>query len=290
MKNIFTGVLLAVSLVFCAFPVYGSDIQIKVDGKVIPSDVSPEIRNNRTMVPLRVISEILGANIQWDNSEAILTKGDMKVLLRLNNATADKKGDKIQLDVKPYLKNNRVLVPLRFIAEAFQASVNYSNLTVSIDTPPLFIEGEQVKSLQYEYRMTMGGTVYQINGNSYIEEIYNIFLSNKVEKVNTPANYSWMVNTETPGSYYKNGQFDFLDQKGDSLARFDLYSLNQFFPAELLDGYPVRLIHDFSNDQWYLFNKTTPKTIDELIHNALMNGFVKVIKDTNAIPNETKGS
>jgi len=280
MKKIFIGVLLAVSLIVSAFPAYAANIQIKVDGVAISSDVSPEIRTNRTMVPLRVISEILGANVQWANSVVTLTKGDMKVLLRLNSTNADKNGEKIHLDVKPYLKHNRVIVPLRFIAEAFQSDVNYSNFTVTVDTKPLVIEGVQVKALQHEYHMTMGGAVQQINGNSYIETIYNIFVKNKVEKVEIPASYSWMINTETSGSYYKNGQYDFLDQNGKSLARFDVYSLIQFFSDELLEGYPERLIHDFSTDEWYLFNRTPPISIDELIHTAAMNGFLKILRST----------
>ena len=41
-------------------PAYAADFQIKVDGVTIASDVNPEVKSNRTMVPLRVISENLG--------------------------------------------------------------------------------------------------------------------------------------------------------------------------------------------------------------------------------------
>ena len=41
-------------------PTYAADFHIKVDGVTIASDVKPEVKSNRTMVPLRVISENLG--------------------------------------------------------------------------------------------------------------------------------------------------------------------------------------------------------------------------------------
>ncbi|SIQ87827.1 hypothetical protein SAMN05421578_104452, partial [Paenibacillus macquariensis] len=58
MKRIFSVVFLIFLLVITSLPAYAAaatNIQIKVDGVVIPSEVDPEIRNTRTMVPLRVI-------------------------------------------------------------------------------------------------------------------------------------------------------------------------------------------------------------------------------------------
>ena len=239
-----------------------------------------EIKNKRTMVPVRVISENLGASVKWSNSEVILAKSDMKVILTLNSSTAKKNGETMRLDVKPYMKNNRIFVPLRFIAETFGCNVNYSNFAVTVDTEPLFIDGVQVKELHQEYHMTMGGVVQQINGNAYNETIYNIFVENKGEKVEAPANYSWRLTIDTPGSYYKDAQYDFLDQKGISLVRFDVYSLIRSFPSELLTGYPEILIHDVSKDEWYLFSDTARQSINQLIDTAAKNGFLTIISNT----------
>jgi Copper amine oxidase N-terminal domain len=83
------------------------------------------------------------------------------------------------LDVTPYMKKNRIFVPLRFIAETFGSNVNYSNSIVTVDTKPLVIDGVIVKALQEEYHMTLGGVIQQINGNAYNEAIYNIFIEKK---------------------------------------------------------------------------------------------------------------
>ncbi|QDY82095.1 copper amine oxidase N-terminal domain-containing protein [Paenibacillus polymyxa] len=282
MNKAFFGAFLAIFLCISSSTAYAAQNQIKVDGVTVTTDVKPEMKNKRVMVPLRVISESLGANVEWSDSEVSLVKSEMKVKLAINKSTAEKNGKKIPLDVKPYTKNNRTYVPLRFIAEAFGCNVNYSNFTVTVDTKPLLINGVQVKALQQEYHMILGGVVQQIHGNAYHETIYNIFTKNKGEKVEAPENYSWSFNIDTPGSYYKNAQYDFLDQKGKSLARFDVYSLIQSFPSELLVGYPKFLIHDVSKNEWYLFSDSAAKSIDQLINNATNNGFLKVISNTVA--------
>ncbi|WP_342428691.1 copper amine oxidase N-terminal domain-containing protein [Paenibacillus sp. FSL L8-0158] len=280
MNKAFFWVFLAIFLFISSSTTYAAENQIKVDGVTTTSDVKPEMKNNRSMVPLRVISESLGASVEWSNFEVILAKSDMKVKLAINRSTAEKNGKKILIDVKPYTKNNRIYVPLRFIAEAFGCNVNYSNFAVTIDTKPLFINGVQVKALQHEYHMFMGGVVQQINGNAYNETIYNIFVKNKGEKVEAPANYSWRFTIDTLGSYYKNAQYDFLDQKGKRLARFDMYSLISPVPSELSTEYPEILIHDVSKDEWYLFNDTARKSINQLMDTAGKNGFLTVISNT----------
>ena len=43
-----------------------SDIEVRVDGVVLETDVPPAIIDGRTMVPMRVIFEKLGAAISWE--------------------------------------------------------------------------------------------------------------------------------------------------------------------------------------------------------------------------------
>lgn len=280
MRKALLGVFLAIFLCISASTTYAAGNQMKVDGVAIKSDAKLEVKNKQTMVPLRVISENLGAAVNWSNSKVILSKGDMKITLNLNSLTAEKKGQKVQLAVKPYMKNKRIFVPLRFIAETFGCEVKYSNSTVNIDTEPLVIDGVEVEALQHEYHMTMGGVVQQVNGNAYNEAVYNIFVKNIGKKVEAPANYSWRFDLDTPGSYYKNAQYDFLDQKGDSLVRYDVYSLVDSFPAELLKGLPKVLVHDATNNEWYLFSDTARESIYQLIDTASRNGLLKVISNT----------
>ncbi|MCG7406125.1 copper amine oxidase N-terminal domain-containing protein [Paenibacillus sp. ACRRX] len=278
MKKLIFGAVLAI-LLCSALTTYAADTQIKVDGISVVSDVKPEFRNNRTMVPLRVISENFGANVDWSNSEVTLSKDNLKVIITPNSTAAKKNGEKITLDVKPYIKNNRVIVPLRFIAETFGCNVDYNNSIVTVDTKPLVVDGAKIKALQYEYHMAMGGVVQQINGNAYNEAIYQLISKNKGTKIKAPVSYSWRVNLDTPGSYYKNGQYNFGDEKGNSVKQYDIYSLVNAFPDELLSGFPDVLIYDASEDQWYMFSNAAIDSIRQMINTAEKNGFLKVISN-----------
>ena len=97
--------------------------------------VNPQIINNRTMVPLRKIFETLGAEIEWfgDTETVIATKGDTKVKLQINNPIAELTKDgvtqKITLDSKPVIVNDRTLVPLRFISESLEKQVAWDQDT-----------------------------------------------------------------------------------------------------------------------------------------------------------------
>ncbi|QKS46375.1 copper amine oxidase N-terminal domain-containing protein [Paenibacillus cellulosilyticus] len=281
MKKIIPGIALSLTLAFASMPAYAADNSaIKIDGIAIGSDVQPEVRNNRTMVPLRVISENLGAKVHWSNSEVTITKDNLKVVLKLNSKTAEVNGKAVTLDAAPYVKNNRVIVPLRFIAETFDCEVGYSNAAVTVHTAPLVIGGVQVKALQQEYHMTMGGVVQQLSGNTTNKAIYDLFEDNKGKKVDAPESYDWRANIDVPGSYEKAGQYDFLDSEENSVKRYDIYVLVNAFPEDLLTGYEKTLLYDASEDQWYVFSESAAASIGNLVNTAYANGLVKIISNT----------
>lgn len=281
MKKIFTGLCLT-TMLWMATPAEAATTQIKIDDVVVQSDTAPEQKNNRTMVPLRVISENLGAQVHWQDAQITLSMDQATVKLNLNNRTVIKNGETEQLDVQPYMKNNRTYVPIRFIAETFGSQVHYNQGTVNITTEPLLIEGEKIKVLRYEYHMTMGGVIQDIKGHAYHQALFNIFQEKKGDKVEAPKEYYWHFNLEAPGSYYKLGQFDFMSHDNNSVKQYDIYTLNQPFPEELLQGYPKVLLHDTTEDSWYLFSEQAVKSIQQLIHNADNNGFSKIISNTVA--------
>ncbi|SFJ77598.1 Copper amine oxidase N-terminal domain-containing protein [Paenibacillus sp. UNC496MF] len=283
MKKLICAVVVLSVMIFAASANAAEPVKIlmknQIDGApiAISSDVSPDIKKNRTMLPLRVISENLGATVDWSTSEVVLTKSDVEVILQLNSNKVVKNGKAMQFDVEPYLKNNRVMVPLRFIAETFGCNVGYSNSAVTVETKPLVIDGVKVKAVQEEYYLTFGEVVNQITGNTYNEAIYNIFVENKGMKVEAPSNYADNVNLVTTGDYYKGGQFDFLDQEGKSIKRFDVYTLVQSTTA---NDAPETLIYEANENQWFRFNYKALLDILGLIDIASKNGFFKEISNT----------
>lgn len=276
MKKVISAMFVAMFVFTVASPTYAADIQIKVEGVTATADVKPEVKNNRIMVPLRVISENLGANVHWSGSEVTLTKNSMKIVLKLGSSSVVINGKTVKLDVKPYIHHNRIIVPLRFIAETFASKVDYSNSTVKIDTEPLVIDGVKVTTLQQEYHMTMGGVVNQIKNDAMIEAIYNTIVDNKGSKVEAPSDYTWSM--PNPGGYYKSGQYDFLDQTGNSIKQFDIYSYVSTLGSPVTA--PEYLVFDATEKQWYLFNEVASRAVYQFIDTATKNGYLTVISNT----------
>lgn len=46
-----------------------NSIQLSVNGKIVVPDVAPEIKDGRTMVPIRWVAEALGAEVTWDQAK-----------------------------------------------------------------------------------------------------------------------------------------------------------------------------------------------------------------------------
>ena len=114
------------------------EISVLLDGRVLLFDVPPRIVNNRTMVPLRVIFEELGASIVWNNDTRTVTatKDDTVISLTIGDASPTINGQPVTIDQPMFAVNGRTFVPLRFIAEAFGVKVDYINGAVHITTPP----------------------------------------------------------------------------------------------------------------------------------------------------------
>lgn len=126
----FTGILCFVFIIFVFFnyPCFAEEnIKVFVNAKEISFDIPPTIINGRTMVPLRGIFEALNVNVQWDaNTKMVIaTKDNVIIRLQVDNKTAHINEKTIELDVPAIIQNGRTLVPVRFISESLQATVEW---------------------------------------------------------------------------------------------------------------------------------------------------------------------
>ena len=105
-------------------------ITVNLNGQKLNFDVQPQIIDGRTMVPMRKIFEELGAVVVWGekNQEisaytekcSVHTKiGGERLLICKEESHA------VELDVPPMIVDNRTFVPVRFIAEALDATVEW---------------------------------------------------------------------------------------------------------------------------------------------------------------------
>ncbi|MDP4182622.1 MAG: stalk domain-containing protein, partial [Bacillota bacterium] len=117
-------------------PIDPNGIKVNIDGRPVIFDTQPLIRDNRTLVPLRSIFEVLGANVNWDSKTKTVTakKDNRTVVLTVNKKEASVDGNKTSLEVPATIINGRTFVPTRFISESMGAGVtwNAANKTVVI--------------------------------------------------------------------------------------------------------------------------------------------------------------
>ena len=113
-------------------------IIIIVNGKIVTGDAEAYSVSSRTMVPIRLISENLGAKVDWDNTTKgfTITKDTTVILgtanksqVTVNNATKF-----IDADSKVVVesKNGRIYAPLRFFAENLNCTVAWDNTTKTV--------------------------------------------------------------------------------------------------------------------------------------------------------------
>jgi len=113
-----------------------SDISIILNGNKIKfPDVQPIIdENNRTLVPVRFISEALGAEVSWNQELKQVTiekdSNTIKLIIGENKATVNDKV--VEFDSKAILKDSRTLVPVRFISETLGVKVDWDNETRTV--------------------------------------------------------------------------------------------------------------------------------------------------------------
>lgn len=102
--------------------------EASVFGFVITNDVTPIIRNDRTMLPARFVAENLGAKVLWDAKEpkkVVIAKDKIEIVLYVDSETAYVNGKAVTLDSPAFLENDRTYTPVSFICQNLGADVKW---------------------------------------------------------------------------------------------------------------------------------------------------------------------
>lgn len=125
-----------------AFNLTVVDMTVKVNGKEISfPDQQPYLnKDGRTMVPVRFISESLGAKVSWDEKTKTVTitgkdrAGESRtVKLKIGENKAVINGKTVTFDTRAEFKNGRTMVPLRFVSEVLGAKVTWDQSTKTVN-------------------------------------------------------------------------------------------------------------------------------------------------------------
>lgn len=114
-------------------------VEVCIDGHFIAFDSEPVILNNRTMVPLRAISESLNATVDYDDATKTITisqKGNTIVTTvgsdKAHITYYDGALYEATLDSPSIIVKDRTLVPIRFISEIFNKNVDWADNTKTV--------------------------------------------------------------------------------------------------------------------------------------------------------------
>jgi L,D-peptidoglycan transpeptidase YkuD (ErfK/YbiS/YcfS/YnhG family) len=103
------------------------EVGVSVNGVKQTFDQPAVLIDGRTLAPFRGVGEALGATVKWDevNDKVYATLNGTTVELKYLSNVAKVNGRDVTLDTAPIIIKNRMVVPVRFFAEAFGADVKW---------------------------------------------------------------------------------------------------------------------------------------------------------------------
>jgi hypothetical protein len=116
---------------------------VVLDGRPVSFDVAPRIVNDRLQVGFRAMFESTGAVVSWDpaNRTAHSVRDGLKVEVCIGERRARVNDREIQMALPAVIEQGRTMVPVRFVAAAAGAMVNWDSDTriATLNTSPLTI-------------------------------------------------------------------------------------------------------------------------------------------------------
>jgi len=97
-------------------------ITTRVQGKYV---------QGRTLIPLRAVSQALGAKVKWDQPTltAKITKEDIEITLPINSDYVTVNGQSLLMDARSRLELGVTYVPLRFVTQTLGGAVTWNAST-----------------------------------------------------------------------------------------------------------------------------------------------------------------
>lgn len=105
-----------------------------IDGKSTQLQTAPFLLNDVNYLPLRFVTETLGAEVSWDNATKRVTvlRGDSMLELWVGRSEVTLNGVRQKVLAAPILKNNSVYVPVRVVTEQLGQKIDWDGKTKTI--------------------------------------------------------------------------------------------------------------------------------------------------------------
>lgn len=141
MKKIILAVILSISAILqTAVFAENDEITVTINGEKLESPIPAQIINERTMLPMRSVFETLGAKVKWAGDDKLIfaTKGKTFITMKIGvpqmvvQTTDSDESEVITLDTAPFIDSDYTLIPVRAVAEALSADVDWIDETRTV--------------------------------------------------------------------------------------------------------------------------------------------------------------
>ena len=136
MKKIVSILLMVVIISMCTNISAHMEVKVTLDGNEIYfPDAKPFVdERDRVLVPIRFVSEALGALVDWENESrtAVIKQGNDEIRYTVYQPMAYLNGEMMVMDTYGILKDERTLVPIRFISELLGCTVVWDENTSTV--------------------------------------------------------------------------------------------------------------------------------------------------------------
>ena len=276
-------------VVICCLPFTSAQaaakIDLAIDGVVVPTErvegnntpfyleARPQMRSNSVFVPVRVVSEILGGDVSWENTNINIKYEDVTINLTVGSRAAYRGEQKITLPAAPYVRGGYTYVPIRFVAEAFNCDVEWQakkNL-VNIQTRPWELNGQPVVGAVFFVNANTHALIYPMNSPYMAGQMYQKILALRGEEVAAPENYGttlhkYVEGTEAPNFYYQSNVYYFLIDEDNAVSAPEVYHL--LSDSNEIPNPDIYLLH--MDGKWY---DVAPDIIEQLYGWVVVNDY-----------------
>jgi peptidoglycan/xylan/chitin deacetylase (PgdA/CDA1 family) len=117
-----------------ATPLPPAGVKVLLDGMALVMDVPGQLRGGRVLVPLRAISEYLGAGVDYlpELGEVRVTMETTVIRVGVTSAWAAINDMPVPIDTGACIESGRTLVPVRFVAEHLGLKVEWDEANQTV--------------------------------------------------------------------------------------------------------------------------------------------------------------
>lgn len=110
------------------------NVRLYLNRTEMKPEVPARIVEGNTLVPVRIISEGIGANVSWNQEKQRVTieKDGLAILLTIDRKEASVNGVLHTLEVPPVLDSGNTMLPVRFVSENLGLNVQWDALTRAV--------------------------------------------------------------------------------------------------------------------------------------------------------------